>query len=225
MCKRFMSVLDILVDYYPAFLRGLAVTLQLSAIVWASGLILGGALGLAGSRFKTVGLSSRLFSFLLGGIPLLVFLFWLHYPAQAMFNVVIDPFYTAAFTFSVVNIFAVADIVRVALTDFPQQYLTAARVTGLSRRQTVFRIQLPLILRSTLPALLLLQVSMLHVTLFASLISVEELFRAAQRINAQIYRPVEIYTALGVFFLAVCLPVNGLALWLRERFTRNISEH
>lgn len=219
-----MTVLDILTNYYPAFLKGLAVTLQLCAIIWSAGLVLGGALGLAGARFGLVGWSSRLFSFILGGIPLLVFLFWLHYPAQAMFNLVIDPFYTAAFTFAVVNIFAVADTVRTALADFPQQYMTAAKVTGLTRRQTVFRIQLPLILRSVLPTLLLLQVSMLHITLFASLISVEELFRVAQRINAQIYRPVEIYTALGLFFLAVCLPVNGFAFWLKRRFTRDTSE-
>ena len=60
--------------------------------------------------------------------------------------------------------------------------------------------------------------------LFASLISVNEIFRVAQQINAQIYRPVEIYTALGVLFLVVCLPLNGLALWLKARFTRDLSE-
>ncbi len=199
-------------------------TLQLSGIVWASGLILGGLLGIAGARLRYVAIPSRIFSFFLGGIPLLVFLFWLHYPAQAMFDLVIDPFYTAAFTFALVNIVAVADIVRGALTDFPGQYLTAAKVTGLTRNQTIFRIQLPLIFRQILPGLLLLQVTMLHITLFSSLISVEELFRVAQRINAQIYRPVEIYTALGVFFLAISLPVNGLALWFKHKFTRNISE-
>ncbi len=219
-----MSVLDILINYYPAFLKGLIVTLELSAIVWVCGLVLGGALGLAGARYHAVAVPSRIFSFLLGGIPLLVFLFWLHYPAQAVFDLVIDPFYTAAFTFAIVNIFAVADIVRGALEDFSQQYLTAAKVTGLTRNQTIFKIQFPLILRQVLPGLLLLQVTMLHVTLFASLISVEELFRVAQRINAQIYRPVEIYTALGLFFLAVSLPINGFALWLKARFTRDISE-
>ena len=220
-----MSVLDILIKYYPAFLSGLAVTLQLCAIIWGCGLVFGGALGLAGARWRIgVGIPSRGFSFLLGGIPLLVFLFWLHYPAQAMFNVVIDPFYTAAFTLSIVNIFGVADVVRGALVDFPREYLIAAKVTGLTRGQTIFRIQLPLILRQALPSLLLLQVAMLHTTLFASLISVEEIFRIAQRINAQIYRPVEIYTALGVFFLAVCLPINGFAYWLKWRFTRNMSE-
>src|SRR5882757_9396871 len=155
-----MSVWDILVNYNAAFLSGLAVTLQLSAIIWSSGIILGSALGWAGSHWKrSVGLPTRIISFILSGIPILVFLFWLHYPAQAMFDVVIDPFYTAAFTLSVINIFGVADVVRGALLDFPRQYITAAKVTGLTRHQTIFRIQIPLILRETLPSLLLLQVA------------------------------------------------------------------
>ena len=220
-----MSVLDILINYHQAFLKGLIVTLQLSAIIWGCGIVIGAALGLVGAQFKrSVGIPSRVFSFLLSGIPILVFLFWLHYPAQAVFDLVIDPFYTAALTLSIVNIFAVADLVRGVLNDFPQHYLTAAKVTGLTRKQTIFRIQLPLILRQVIPTLLLLQVTMLHTTLFASLISVEEIFRVAQRINAQIYRPVEIYTALGIFFLFVCLPINGFAFWLKKRFTRNLSE-
>lgn len=220
-----MSVWDILIEYHPAFLKGLLVTLELCAIIWTSGIVLGGALGVAGARSKWIGVPSRGLSFLLLSIPLLVFLYWLHYPVQAIFEVVIDPFYTAAFTFSIVNVFGVSDIVRGALKDFPRQYLTAAKVTGLTRRQTIFKIQIPLILRETLPGLLLLQMAMLHTTLFASLISVEEIFRVAQRINAQIYKPVEIYTALGVFFLLVCLPVNGFAFWLKHRYTRDISEH
>jgi His/Glu/Gln/Arg/opine family amino acid ABC transporter permease subunit len=211
--------------YHPAFLKGLAVTIQLSAIIWLSGLVIGGALGLSGAKFgRAIGWPSRFLSFLLSGVPVLVFLFWLHYPAQAMFNLVVNPFYTAALTLSIINIFAVADQVRGVLQDFPRQYLIAAKVTGLTRRQTIFRIQLPLVLRQIIPGLLLLQVTMMHTTLFASLISVEEIFRVAQRINAQVYRPVEIYTALGVFFLAVSLPINGFAFWLKKRFTRNLSE-
>ncbi len=220
-----MNTLDILIKYHPAFLEGLKVTMQLSAIVWVTGLLLGTLLGIMGNKYPhEVGLPTRVLSFILGGIPILVFLFWLHYPVQFMLNVVIDPFYTAAFTFAIVNIFAVADIVRSALNDFPKQYITAAKVCGMGERQTFLSVQFPLIFREILPALLLLQVTMLHVTLFASLISVEEVFRIAQRINASIYKPVEIYTALGVLFLAISLPVNGFALWFKHKFTRDISE-
>lgn len=220
-----MTVFDILLRYHMAFLQGLAVTLQMCALIWSTGIVLGTVLGVAAARCPFwIGLPSRVIAFLLAGVPTLVFLFWLHYPAQAMLNIVIDPFYTATVTFALLNLFGVADLVRAALEDFPQQYITAARVTGLSRRQTVLQIELPLIARQIMPGLLLLQVSMLHMTLFASLISVEEIFRVAQRINAQIYRPVEIYTALGVFFLAVCLPVNILAVYLKNKFTRDVSE-
>ena len=65
---------------------------------------------------------------------------------------------------------------------------------------------------------------MLHATLFASLISVEEIFRVSQRINSTIYRPVEIYTALAFFFLLVCLPINLTAAYLKKRYTRDFSE-
>jgi ABC-type amino acid transport system permease subunit len=219
-----MTVFDILITYRQAFVTGLMVSVQLCLIIWSCGIILGSALGIVAANDKFLGRLTQAFAFALSAVPTLVFLFWLHYPAQAMFNVVINPFYTAAFTLSIVSIFTTGEMVRQAVRDFPQQYLIAAKVSGLSRRDQILSIQLPLLFRQLLPNYLTMQVAMLHATLFASLISVEEIFRVAQRINSTIYKPVEIYTALGVFFLAVCLPINGLAAYLKHRYTRDMSE-
>jgi polar amino acid transport system permease protein len=220
-----MTIIEILIKYQQAFAQGLIVTFRLSFIIWAIGLVCGALLGSAGAKWKlSIGIPSRVLSFILSGMPVLVFLFWLHYPLQAMLGVVIDPFFTAAATLSIINVFAVADIVRTVLADFPNQYVIAAQVCGLSSRQTLLYIQLPIIFRQALPNLLMVQVSMLQATLFASLISVNEIFRVAQQINATIYKPVEIYTALGILFLAICLPMNGIALLLKSRFTRDYSE-
>lgn len=199
--------------------------MELTAIVWIGGIVIGTALGLASAKYKLhIGIPARFCSFFLSGIPILVFLFWLHYPAQAMLGIVVDPFYTAALTFTVVNIFAVTDLVRHTVEDFPEQYLTAAKVCGVPKSKVMWRIQFPIMFRQVLPGLMITQVVMLHTTLFASLISVEEIFRVAQRINSTIYRPVEIYTALGIFFLMISLPINGFALWFKHKFTRNLSE-
>lgn len=219
-----MTVLSILITYHDGFLQGLAVTLQLCLIIWAVGIVGGTALGVAAANDRLLGRTVQYISFALAAVPTLVFLFWLHYPAQAVFEVVIDPLFTAAFTLSIVNLFGIAEMVRQAVRDFPEQYLTAGKVCGLSRATLVRRIQLPLLFRQLLPGYLTQQVIMLHATLFASLISVEEIFRVAQRINATIYKPVEIYTALGCFFLLVCLPINGLAAFLKHKYTRNMSE-
>jgi polar amino acid transport system permease protein len=220
-----LSVLDIIFRYKEALIKGLFVTVQLCAVIWISGIAFGALIGYLGAKFKrSVGIPSRAMSFLLAGIPILVLLFWLYYPGETLLQINVDPFYVAALAISVVNIFLVADLTRNALLNFPNEYKLAAKVCGLSQRDTFFKIEMPIILRQILPGLLGIQVNMLQLTLFASLISVGEIFRVAQQINAQIYEPVEIYSALALFFLIVCLPLNGLAVWLKYKFTRDISE-
>lgn len=220
-----MTIFDILVRYHAELLHGLGVTLRLCLYVWSLGIIVGTIVGAAGAKWGTlVGWPTRILSFILAGVPILVLLFWLHYPLQYQLGVVVDPFVTAVTALSIVNIVLVADLVRGVLGDFPDQFIQAARVCGLTPRQTFIHIQLPIVSRQILPSLLSIQVNMLQATLFASLISVDEIFRIAQRINSEIYRPVEIYSALALFFLLVCLPLHGLAQWMRLRFTRNLSE-
>ncbi len=216
--------LGILWRYRQAFLAGLSQTFLLALITWGVGLCVGSVLGFAGARWKRIGATSRMISFLMSGVPVIVLLFWLHYPLQSMLGVNVDPFITSAATFAFINTFAVSDLVRAHREEFPEQYLFAARACGLCSWTTLIKIELPILLRQALPGLLMLQVSMLHMTLFASLISVNEIFRAAQHINSDCYRPVEIYTALGLFFLCASLPIAALAQWLKSRCSQNLSE-
>ena len=197
----------------------------LALVVWTVGLGLGVVLGALADRYRdTVGLLTSGISFLLAGIPVIVLLFWAHFPLQVLLERVIDPFVTAASVLSLVNTFAVAQIVTSVLGEFPEQYVTAARVCGLDTRTTFLKIKLPIVFRLLLPPLLTAQVVILQGTLFASLISVEEVFRAAQRINATAYKPVEIYSALAILFLIICVPLNALAALMKQRFSRNLSE-
>ncbi|MBN2415421.1 ABC transporter permease subunit [bacterium] len=219
------TFLQILNRHSEAFLKGITVTVQLALIIWGSGIVIGTLLGILSAKYKRcIGIPTRIITFILSGIPVLVYLYWAHYPMQSILGVVINPFLTAAIVLSTINIFSVSEQIRTHLIDFPEQYRIAAKVCGLSQKTTVYRIQLPIILRQVIPSLLTQQVIMLHSTLFASLISVEEIFRVAQRVNSLEYKPIHIYTALALLFLIICLPVNGLAIWLRERFTRNLSE-
>ncbi len=220
-----MTIVNIIINYREGILSGLFVTLSLSLIVWIFGLVFGVIFGaLAHRQRQDVGVFLKMFSFLLASTPVLVLLFWLHYPLQAMLGIVVIPFITAAFALSLINIVGVAQIVRDSLDEFPEQYATAGRVCGLNQKEIFSKIQMPIIFRQTIPQFLTLQVNMLQLTLFASLISVQELFRVAQQINSIIYKPIEIYTALAVFFIAICLPLNLLAYWFKNKYTRNLSE-
>lgn len=220
-----MSVFEIIWKYREGFASGLFVTFKLASITWVVGLALGAVIGSLAHRWdKAVGIPLRIFAFILSGIPFLVFLYWANFPLQTMFNVVIDPFITASVVLSCLNTVIVAEILRSALDDFRQEYTIAARVCGMTKSEMLRFIQLPLVIRQSLPTLLAVQVVMLQSTLFASLISVQEVFRVAQSINSVVYKPVEIYSALALFFLILCAPLYFLAFWLRQRFTRDVSE-
>jgi len=220
-----MSVWNIIYTYKEGLLAGLLVTLGLCLIIWLSGLLFGVLFGALAHRQKeSTGWFLKILSFLLASTPVLVLLFWLHYPLQALVGVVIVPFITAAFALSLINIVGVAQIVRDALDDFPQQYIIAGKVCGLTEGEIFSKIEFPILFRQTIPQFLTLQVSMLQMTLFASLISVQELFRVAQQINSIVYKPIEIYTALAIFLISISLPLNLLAYWFKNKYTRNLSE-
>ncbi|MDR0231395.1 MAG: ABC transporter permease subunit [Dysgonamonadaceae bacterium] len=220
-----MNVFEILSKYKDEFLIGAGVTIKIAILVWIIGLIVGGLLGILGAKYKRfIGIPSRTISFILGGIPALVFLFWLHYPAQRIFNVVIDGFYSTVFALSVINTFLIADLVRNALSTFPEQYIVSAEVMGFSSREITWKIQIPLILRQIIPSVLITEIVMLHSTLFGSFIAVDEIFRIALRVNSEVYRPVEVFSILAIFFLIISLPIAGFASWLKKRYSRNLSK-
>ena len=220
-----VTIFNIIIEYKEALFHGLLVTLALCSIIWSVGLVIGTLLGFLGAKYPSeIGKPTQVFSFILSGIPILVLLFWLYYPFQQILGINISSFITAAIAISLVNIVTVAGIVRTALAEFPKEYIIAGQVCGMKSDEIFKKIQFPIIFRQILPSLLTAQVNMLQLTLFASLISVSEIFRVAQDINSIIYKPVEIYTALALFFLAICLPLNGLSIWLRKKYTRNLSE-
>ncbi|MDO8240617.1 MAG: ABC transporter permease subunit [Candidatus Moranbacteria bacterium] len=217
-------MLNILIEYRIAIIRGLGTTLIICSSAWSIGVLGGIIFGYLAQKSKTFSRILSASSFLLISIPVLVLLFWLHYPAQALLSVVINPLITTIVALSAINIVLTGELIKKALENFPFQYVLAARVCGIEEKNIFLKIKLPIIFRQVLPGIITLQVSIMHMSLFGSLISVEEIFRISQQINSQIYRPVEIYTALALLFVAVSLPLNLLAYYLKNKYTRNLSE-
>jgi len=213
-------IIKVILENRQAYLAGLAVTLKLCGVAWALGMIGGGSIALATEwRPRLIGLPMTAIGRIAEAVPILVLLFWLHYPIQVMLGVVIDPFWTTAALLTILNTLTVYGILRRAIVNTPAELVEVARVCGVIRRRIFWRIKLPLALRSALGSLTSSQVTVLQLSIFGSLISVEELFRASQRIVAQTYKLVEVYTGLALFFIIVCLPLNLLAGRLERRLS------
>lgn len=220
-----MSVLDILINYHAELLRGLWVTIELFLLTSAIGIVVGVVLGALGARHKEIGVLVKIFSFILASIPLLVILFWFYYPFQTILGIQVSAFTTAVISLSLINVAAIAELIRGVLTDFPKQYISVAQMSDLSTKEIFSKIQFPMIFRQIIPSILTTQVFILQATLFASLIAVPEILRVAQNINAVIYKPIEIYTSLAIFFIITLAPINYFAYVLKQRFTRDFSDY
>lgn len=220
-----MSFFEIFATYKQGFLQGLRVTLELCLLVWSFGIILGTLVGILSAKYKKYfGLLSKTVSMLISGVPIIVLLYWLYYPMQQQLEIDIPAFSIAVFALSFVNIFMVADLVRNAINDLPNQYLLSARVSGLSNKTILTKIQFPLIFKQLIGPILLVQITMLHSSIFASLINVDDIFRQIQRINAMVYKPIELYTALAIFFIVITVPLTLIAKYLKNKYTRDYSE-
>jgi polar amino acid transport system permease protein len=218
------TLFEIFANYKEGFLQGLMVTLRLCICIWLIGIGIGGGLGVLGARYKYVGLFAKTISTLMSGVPVVVLLYWLYYPVQQQLALDINPFNIAVSALSLVNILLVSDLVRDAIDGLPKQYTMAAKVSGLSQKDTLFKIQIPLIAKQLLGPVLLVQITMLHNSIFASLINVDDIFRQIQRINAMVYKPIELYTALALFFIIITVPLNLLAVYLKNKYIKDYSE-
>lgn len=217
-------MIDLIARYWPALLDGLRVTVTVAGIVSLAGLVVGGVVGvLAGSLGRVLVAGVRLANLVIAAVPLLVILLWFHYPVQMAFSVVVDPLYTLIAVLGVVNAVLVADAVSRVVQDLPSEWSIVAHVNGLSRYETLTQIVAPLAMRQLVGPLLTIQIGMLQATIFGSLISVNELFRVVQRIDAIEFDPVRVYSLLALFFLLICAPLHWLAGVIRRRVALDLS--
>jgi His/Glu/Gln/Arg/opine family amino acid ABC transporter permease subunit len=213
---------SLIVRYHQALLDGALRSLELAAIAWTGGLLLGTPLGIwrASHNQGTKKNSFSFFSMTASSIPVMVYLLWCHYPLQSIFGISVPPFITAAMVFMFYNTLIIGEVVRAAVEDLPVFFSLAALATGVPRGVYIRHIMVPLALRAALPGYLVSQVGVLHMTLFASLISVDELFRVTQRINAIEYNAVGVFSLLALFYFVLSFPLLLLASLANKRLAR-----
>jgi His/Glu/Gln/Arg/opine family amino acid ABC transporter permease subunit len=210
---------EILTQYNGLLLKGFFTTLKLLGLIILIGVPLGVWVGAYGARHsKRVNALIKGLKFVTKVVPVLVLLFWLHFPLQAILGIVVDPFWTTVIALGFVNFVAVAYIVQTDLELLPASYREAGLGLGLSKAQIVRYIELPIMFRRTFAAILLNQAVMLEYTLFASLIAVPELFRVAQTINSITYDPVSVYSLIVVFFLIILVPMHVLVSYFKRKY-------
>lgn len=211
--------LQLMLDsFWPLLIAGLKFTVPLTLISFAAGLLLAFAvamLRLFGPR--PIALLMRFYVSLIRGTPLLVQLFVIFYGLPSV-GIVLDPLPAALIGFTL-NVGAYnSEVIRGAIEAVPKGQWEAAYSLSMTRAQALGRTVLPQAARVAVPPLSNAFIALVKDTSLAAVLTVPEIFQAAQRIAAVTYEPLILYTEAALIYLVFSSVLSALQVRLEKRF-------
>ena len=196
---------------------GLLITLEYTVITSAIGL----AIGLVVAIFqlsnvwilRAVGL---VFVEFFRNVPLLVWLLWTYYALPIFLDLAIDRQSAGILALSLYVASYYAEIFRAGIQSIDRGQTDAARALGMTYGEMMRRVVLPQAVRRMIPPLSGQTIIQMKNTTLLSVITVPDILYQADYIASVTYRPMEVYTTVGVVFMAILVPLT----WLSRRLER-----
>ncbi|MDX7998551.1 amino acid ABC transporter permease [Xenorhabdus sp. Reich] len=208
---------------WPMLYAGLTFTIPLTLITFALGISLGFIVALIRLYGpKPLVAVVRFYVWLIRGTPLLVQLFLIFYALPSV-GITLEAFTSAVIGFTL-NVGAyTSEVIRAALISVPKGQWEASHSISMSWWQSLRRIVLPQAARVSIPPLSNTFISLVKDTSLASVITVPEMFLAAQRIAAVTYQPLILYTEAAILYLLLSSVLSALQVRLEKKFAQQNS--
>lgn len=210
---------ELIFKVYPYFLKAAWVTVELSVLTVALGLVCG-VLGAAArlSRFTLLRFLGAAYVSVIRGTPALIQLFLLYFGGPQI-GIQLDAFQAGVIGLGV-NIGAyMVETMRGAIISIDKGQTEAARTLGLSRFQAFRKVTLPQAMRLMIRPLGVNINAQIKGTALVAAISVVELTYTAQRYIGSTYRPFEMFLLSGVLYMVI-IYVTGQAIAFLDRKVR-----
>jgi len=200
--------LDTIVGYFPDYLYGALLTIELGLVSTGLGILLGLALALARrSRFRLLNLPTYAYIEFFRTTPPLVQIVWLYYGLPLLFGFDLGAFGAAAVALGL-NIAAfLAEIFRAGIAGVDRTQWQAARVLGLGYVDTLRFVILPQAVRNVLPPIGTTIIYLIKDTALASAIGTPELLRVGQLVSNETFRPAEALTVVAIAYFVLTYPI------------------
>lgn len=206
---------------WPLLYAGLVFTVPLTLVSFAIGLALAFIVALVrlfGPKWAVA--LVRFYVWLFRGSPLLVQLFVIFYGLPNV-GIVLDPLTAAIIGFSL-NVGAYnSEVIRGVIESIPKGQWEAAYSMGMTREQALRRAILPQAARVALPPLSNSFIALVKDTSLAAVLTVPEIFQAAQRIASVTYEPLILYTEAALIYLVFSSVLSAAQVRLERKFGRH----
>lgn len=207
----------------PMLVGALKITLPLTAISFALGLLLGLATALARlSRRRVLDLPARFYVSAIRGTPLLVQLFIVFYGLPEL-GIDLPRFVAAVLALSLNVGGYAAEIIRASILGVPRGQFEAATTIGMDYRTSLRRIVLPQAARIAVPPLSNTLLSLVKDTSLVAVVLLTDLFRVAQNAAAVSGQFMALYLLAAVYYWVICWVLSQVQQRIERRQERYVA--
>ena len=184
-----------------------------TAAISAAAIVIGLAIGLAvcaAAMAHSAWLSraARAYVSFFRGVPLLVQLLLCYHLLPAV-GLNISSLGSAMLALCLCTAAYQAENLRGGFLSVPRGLQEAADMVGMSAAQRFRRVQAPIAVRLTIPAMMNEAIGILHASALISVVGVVELTKTAQDMSASTFEPLPIYASAGLLYFVMTLVLVG----------------
>jgi polar amino acid transport system permease protein len=209
-----VSFLDILAELARGAGYTVLVTLACAATGMAVGLVVAGLRRLA---LPGVGPLLTAFAFVFRGVPVLVLLFLVYFGLPGI-GLKVSPLGAMVLSLGLVAGAYLSEVFRGALDSVDPAEITAAEAMGFSRLQTLVHVEIPQMLRFSVPGMVNELTTILKYSPFAYTVGIPEITKQAMTMTATSLQGTEVYVAVGLAYFAIYRLLLACVQLLERRF-------
>lgn len=209
-----MTLGDIAAQLSSGILYTVEVTLACSAAGFAIGLFIACARRLSPPWLVP---ALALYTYVFRGVPVLVLLFIVYFGLPPL-GIEVSPLAAMVLSLGVIASAYLAEVFRGALQSVDPDELMAAEAAGLSRLQALVYIELPQMLRFSVPGMVNEFTTVLKYSPFAYMVGIPEITRQAMSLTSTTLRGIEIYLAVGILYFAIYRTLLIGIRWVEGRY-------
>ncbi len=205
-------------DIIALLTQGVGYTIVVTLACCATGLLVG--LVVAGMRrmaWPGVTLLLDAFTYFFRGVPVLVLLFLAYFGLPSI-GIKVSPLSAMMLSLGLVAAAYLAEVFRGALDSVDATEILAAQAMGMTRLQIFLYIEMPQMLRFSVPGMVNEFTTVLKYSPFAYTVGIPEITKHAMTLASTTLRGIEIYLAVGILYFAIYRFLLLGVQWLERRY-------
>jgi octopine/nopaline transport system permease protein len=220
--------IDLMITSLPKLLSAAVITLKLLSVSLIIGLFIGFLFAvLRLSKNPFINKFAYGYSYLFRGTPLLVQIFIIYYGLgqiewlRSTFLCVIlkEPYWCAIIAFALNTGAYTSEILRSAFQTIKPGIIEAGKSLGISSKIILYKIQIPVAIRQSLPAYGNEIILMMKGTSLASTVTLMDITGVAKHIVSTTYKPLEVFLLAGGIYLFMTFIIHNLIKYLEKKYS------